>query len=76
MVDLRAELGSAIPEGMKGVLHLDWYDPNNVLANISTATNNGHGTRDNDEEVVYAKVLKYARRRDFIRSIVVIFDAV
>ncbi len=29
---VRAALGSAIPEGMIGTLHLDWYDPNNVLA--------------------------------------------
>jgi hypothetical protein len=35
-------------------VHLAWYDPNNTVANLpaSPPTHSGHGTRDNDEDVV------------------------
>jgi hypothetical protein len=51
-VRVEVELAAPVPEGMLGSVHLAWYDPNNTVANRSTPAQSGHGTRDNDEDVV------------------------
>ena len=55
-VRVLAQLGAAIPVGMVGKLHLEWYDPDNVFANTSTASNVDHGRRDNADGVALSAV--------------------
>ncbi len=53
-VRVKVELAEPVPEGMVGTLHLAWCDPDNTLANELDVppAHNGHGRRDNAEDVV------------------------
>jgi hypothetical protein len=52
-VRVKVELAEPVPDGMVGTLHLAWYDPDNTLANEPSTppAHNGHGRRDNAEDV-------------------------
>jgi hypothetical protein len=52
-VRVKVELAEPVPEGMVGTLHLAWYDPDNTLGNEPAVppAHNGHGRRDNAEDV-------------------------
>jgi hypothetical protein len=52
-VRVKVELAEPVPDGMVGTLHLAWYDPDNTLGNepAMPPAYNGHGCRDNAEDV-------------------------
>ncbi len=59
-VRVKVELAEAVPDGMVGTLHLARYDPDNTLGNEPSTppSHNGHGRRDNAEDVELVEVLE------------------
>ena len=46
-VDARVTLTYAIPAGMTGTVHIDWFDPDNPRGSTIVPNHNGLGKRDN-----------------------------